>query len=124
MNANNNVILLGRLTADPEVKQIKDGVSVLNFSLAVQRNKDTTHFFDCTAWRQTAEFIGQWFGKGDMLMAAGSLIQRRWQMDTGENRSKVEVEVQSVAFAGSKSDKATESTKPAKQAVTEDDIPF
>tara|TARA_R100000664_G_C2683856_1_gene90714 strand:+ start:176 stop:562 length:387 start_codon:yes stop_codon:yes gene_type:complete len=128
MNANNNVILMGRLTADPEVKETKDGTKVASFSIAVQRNKEVTDFFDCSAWRHTAEFIGEWFGKGKMILVVGELRQDRWQTGEGANRSKVKVEVTSATFAGDKSadDAAPASTKPKKQAVevSEDDIPF
>ena len=128
MNANNNVILMGRITADPELKQTQAGINVVNFSVAVQRGKDATDFFDCVAWRGTADFIDQWFHKGKMILLAGELRQEKWQTAEGANRSKVSVEVKSAAFAGDKSadDAAPAPTKPKKQAVevSEDDIPF
>ena len=87
----NRVILMGRLTADPELKQTPNGISVTSFSLAVDRNfagKGTerqTDFINCVAWRQTAEFISRYFGKGRMMAVEGSLQVRNY-VDKNENK--------------------------------------
>ena len=104
----NRVILMGRLTADPEHKQTPSGVSVTSFSIAVDRNysnKDgnrQTDFINCVAWRQTAEFISRYFSKGRLMAVEGSLQVRNY-VDRNENkRQAVEVVVDQVYFADSK----------------------
>ena len=105
----NRVILMGRLTADPELKQTPNGISVVSFSLAVDRNfagkvaERQTDFINCVAWRQTAEFISRYFGKGRMMAVEGSLQVRNY-VDKNENkRQAVEVVVDQAYFADSKS---------------------
>lgn len=82
----NKVILMGRLTADPELRQTQSGISSCRFSIAVNRafvNKQTgereADFIRCTAWRQTAEFINRYFKKGNMICVEGELRQDNYQ---------------------------------------------
>ena len=104
----NKVILMGRLTADPEHKQTTSGVSVTSFSLAVERSfsgKDKereTDFITIVAWRQTADFICKYFAKGRMVALEGSIQTRRYEDRNGNKRTAVEVVADHVYFTGEK----------------------
>lgn len=105
----NRIILMGRLTADPELRQTSGGTSVAAFSLAVERNyqsKDSNDrqadFINCVAWRQTGEFISRYFSKGRMIAVEGSLQSRRYEDKTGAKRTAFEVVVDQAYFAGDK----------------------
>lgn len=105
----NNVSLMGRLTAEPELKKTPNDVSVCSFTLAVNRStKDSegkyiADFINCVAWRQTAEFVWKYFHKGNMMGLVGSLQSRTYQdKETGKNRTAYEVNAQAVYFAESK----------------------
>ena len=63
----NSCVLMGRLTRDPEKRYTADNTPVTSFSIAVNRDKDRSDFFDCTAWRKTADFVSTYFAKGDMI---------------------------------------------------------
>lgn len=107
----NKVILAGRLTAAPELKQTPNGVSVLPFSLAVDRSyakqgeEKQTDFIDCVAWRQTAEFVAKYFNKGDPLCIAGTLRKRSYDAKDGTKRYVTEVIVDEAHYVESKSSK-------------------
>ncbi len=105
----NVVCLMGRLTADPEVRQTPNGISVCSFSVAVNRaysgqnGERQADFINCVAWRQTAEFIGRYFRKGNMIGLNGSIQTRTYQdKDTGKNRTAFEVVINNAYFAESK----------------------
>lgn len=105
----NKAILVGRLTADPELKQTPNGVSVTSFSIAVNRaytNKQTgerqTDFIDCVAWRGTAEFICRYFAKGKAILVEGSIQTRTYVDKQGQNRRAWEVVVDNAHFVESK----------------------
>lgn len=105
----NKVILGGRLTADPELKTTGSGVSVLSFSLAINRKvgKDKepqTDFINCQAWRQTAEFISRYFKKGSSICIVGSIQVRSWEDQNGQKRYATEVVVDEAMFVDSKSE--------------------
>ena len=107
----NRIILLGRLTRDPELRQTQSGVSVANFSLAVDRDfKDKatgekgTDFIDIVAWRQTAEFVSRFFTKGRMAVVEGRLQLRDWTDKDGNKRRTAEVLAEHVYFGDSKRD--------------------
>lgn len=114
----NKVILMGRLTADPEHKQTPNGVSVTSFSVAVGRNfadkdgKRGADFINIVAWRQTADFICKYFTKGRMIAIEGSIQTRNYEDKNGNKRTSVEVVAEQVYFADSK----TASDKPAAPA--------
>ena len=105
----NRIILMGRLVADPELRQTPNGVSVASFRIAVDRNyqsKDTgerqADFISCVAWRQTGEFISRYFQKGRMIALEGSLQTRNYEDKTGAKRTAYEVIVDQAYFADSK----------------------
>ncbi len=105
----NQVVIMGRLTRDPEVRVTGNGVSVAAFSLAVDRDYKAkgetdreTDFVDVVAWRNTAEFIGKYFAKGRMVAVNGRLQVRRWKDKDGASRRSVEVVAESVYFADSR----------------------
>ena len=119
----NRVILMGRLTADPELKQTPNGISVTSFSLAVDRNftsrgaERQTDFINCVAWRQTAEFISRYFAKGRMMAVEGSLQVRNY-VDKNENkRQAVEVVVDQAYFADSMNAAPSSSPAPSYQSA-------
>ena len=105
----NRVILMGRITHDLELKQTPSGVSVLTFSLAIERSyakqgeERQTDFINCVAWRQQAEFISKYFGKGRMLAIEGNLRTRTYDDKNGVKHYVTEVFVDNVSFTGEKS---------------------
>ena len=109
----NRIILMGRLTRDPELRHTQTGTAVASFSLAVDRDfKDkttgekSTDFIDIVAWRQTAEFVSRFFTKGRMAVVEGRLQIRDWKDREGNNRRSAEVIADNVYFGDSKRDGA------------------
>ena len=106
----NKVVLAGRLTADPELKQTTTGISVTSFTLAVNRKyakdqeQQQTDFISVVAWRQTAEFISRYFKKGSALCITGAIQTRSWQDQQGQKRYATEVVADEAMFVDSKSD--------------------
>lgn len=105
----NKVILGGRLTADPELKQIANGTPVVSFSIAVNRryqSKDNgqqqTDFFNVTAWRATAEFVSRYFHKGSSICVSGSLQNRSWTDQNGQKRYATDIIADEVYFVDSR----------------------
>lgn len=106
----NNISIMGRLTADPEVRQTPNGVSVCSFTIAndkdFKRDGDAPNWIDCVAWRNNAEFIGKYFKKGSLIVVTGSLQTRQYQDKNGNNRKATEIVVNQQYFAESKKDDA------------------
>lgn len=106
----NRVILMGRITADPELKTTNTGVSVTSFSIAVDRNyvkqgeERKADFFNIVCWRSTAEFVCRYFGKGSLIAIEGQLQSRQFQAKDGSNRYVVEVVANNVSFTGERRD--------------------
>lgn len=104
----NKVILMGRLTTDPELKTTPNGTSVTSFSLAVDRNyvkqggERKTDFINIVAWRQRAEFICKYFSKGQLIALDGSIETRSYVDKNGNNRTAFEVVVENAYFTGDK----------------------
>ena len=102
----NKVVLMGRLTAQPELKTTGSGVSVLSFSIAVERNfkpqggERVSDFINCVAWRQTADFISKYFVKGQLIAVEGTLQTRSYDDKTGAKRFVTEVVVDQTYFTG------------------------
>lgn len=102
----NKVILMGRITHDLEMRSTPSGTSVLQFSLAVERNfvkqgeERQTDFINCVAWKQTAEMIAKWFGKGRLIAIEGRLQSRSYEDKQGNKRTAIEVIVDQASFTG------------------------
>lgn len=111
----NCAIIMGRLTADPELKTTQSGISVTSFSVAVDRSytpkgqEKQTDFINVVAWRQTAEFVTRYFHKGSMIAIEGSIQTRKYQDRNGNNRTAVEIVANNVSFCGSKAESGTTS---------------
>ena len=106
----NKVIIMGRLTADPELKQTPSGIATCRFSVAVNRNytsKETgerqTDFINVVAWRNTAEFINRYFSKGKMIIVEGSLRNNNYTDQNGVKHYSMDVQADNVSFGESKS---------------------
>ena len=107
----NHIVIMGRLTRDPELRRTGSGIAVASFSLAVDRDfapKDggerETDFIDCIAWRQTGEFVSKYFTKGRMAVVSGRLQIRSWTDKDGNKRRSAEVVADNVYFGDSKRD--------------------
>lgn len=106
----NTTILQGRLTHDVELKMTQSGKSVARFSVAVERNakavdgSKVTDFIPCCAWGKTAEFVSQYFRKGDMLLLTGELQARDWKDKDGNKRTQYEVNASNVYFGSAKTE--------------------
>lgn len=88
----NSVNLIGRLANDIEVGKTSSNLSVCNFSIAINNGKDKpAYFIPCCAWRQTADFLGQYAKKGNRLGIVGKLAEEKWQDQQGKTRSKIYV---------------------------------
>ena len=102
----NNISVMGRLTADPEVRQTPNGVSVCSFTIAndkdFKRDGDAPNWIDCVAWRNNADFIGKYFKKGSLIVVTGSLQTRQYQDRNGNNRKATEIVVSQQYFAESR----------------------
>ena len=124
----NKVVLCGRLTADPELKQTPSGTSVTSFTLAVnrrfqsrsadQQQAQQADFINVVAWRQTAEFISKYFKKGSALCVTGSLQSRSWQDPQGNRRYATEVVVDEAMFVDSRNENGAAPTGYTPDAYT------
>lgn len=134
----NKVILMGRLTRDPELKSTPNSVAVADFTLAVDRGyakagtERETDFLDCVAWRGTAEFVSRYFKKGMQVAVSGRIQTRKWKDKNDQNRVSVEIVIDEAFFADSKRDTAVDRTEPRgwqSQDVSfadlgDEDVPF
>jgi single-strand DNA-binding protein len=142
----NRVVLVGRLTRDPEIRQIPSGTSVVNFSIASNRTyttnnerKEEVSYFNCLIWGKGGEVFARYAKKGQRVAIDGRLQQRRWQDKDGNNRSVVEVVTDNFQFLsynqdgqstqefGSSSSQGADTYKdyaPPTEAFSDEDIPF
>lgn len=129
----NIAILMGRLTATPELKHTTSGISVTSFNLAIDRRFKTgdekqTDFINCMAWRQTAEFITKYFQKGSMIAVEGTIQTRKYTDKNGNNRVATDVVVNQVHFTGEKQGTQTSNQPDIEQdgytECIDDDLPF
>lgn len=103
----NKIVLMGRLTKDPERRATMTGIPASTFTIAVDRNykgqngERETDFFDVVTWRNTAEFVQKYFTKGRMVVVEGRLENRSWTADDGGKRTKTQVVAESVYFGDS-----------------------
>ena len=105
----NHIVIMGRLTRDPELRRTGTGIAVASFTVAVDRDfggRDggarETDFIDCVAWRQTGEFVSKYFTKGSMIVVSGRLQIRGWTDKDGNKRRSAEVVADNVYFGESK----------------------
>lgn len=133
----NKAILVGRITKDPELKSTEKGTSVLSFTVAITRKyKDAngerqSDFINCVAFRGTADFISQYFKKGDLISIDGTIQTRTWDDAEGKKHYVTEVMVEGAGFVeGKKESQAENETLPGLPAefgtedVTDGDLPF
>lgn len=126
----NSVNLIGRIVNDLELKHTPNGKAVLNFSIAVKRDKDTTDFLDLVAWGTVAENISRYLNKGSQIGVDGSLQTRMYEYN-GQKRKTTEVKVDKFDFIGSKSENggnensfAPPVTPKFEEIDTDDTLPF
>lgn len=130
----NKIVLMGRLTRDPELRRTQSGTPVASFALAVDRDfksqngEKETDFIDVVVWRNTAEFVSKYFSKGRMAIVEGRLQIRDWTDKDGGKRRSAEVVADNVYFGDSKREAGEEEYKRIEsfQEVTdgESDLPF
>lgn len=132
----NRIVLMGRLTRDPEFRRTQSGTSMAHFTLAVDRDYKTqngdreTDFINCIAWRHSAEFVQQYFTKGRMAVVEGRLQINSWVDQDGENRRSEQVVVSSIYFGDSKPIETSKTADPNNQEWAEldgeedGDLPF
>ena len=130
----NRSVLMGRLVADPELRNTQNGVAVVQFRLAVDRDytpkgqEKQTDFINVAAWRGTAEFIAKHFEKGQLIALAGSIQTRGYTDNQGNKRSVTEVIADQVYFCGGKND--NKKAEPSfdendfEEISTDSDLPF
>lgn len=116
----NHIVIMGRLTRDPELKTTNSGIPVVSFSIAVDRDfadKETgergVDFIEVTAWRHTAEFVSRYFTKGRMAVVSGRLQTRNWTDKDGNKRKAVEIVADNVYFGDSKRNDSEPSAQSA-----------
>lgn len=107
----NHIVIMGRLTRDPELRYTQSQVSVASFTVAVDRDfggrdggEKQTDFINCVAWRQTADFVSKYFHKGSMAVVSGRLQIRSYQDREGNNRTAAEVVADNIYFGESRRD--------------------
>ena len=133
----NRAIIMGRLTADPELRTTNSGLAVTSFTVAVDRSyakqgeERQTDFINVVAWRQTAAFVTRYFHKGSMIAVQGSIQTRGYEDKNGNKRTAVEIVANSVSFCGEKKKDESPSEPPVPQDFTEiptapedDGLPF
>ncbi len=105
----NHIVIMGRLTRDPELRRTGSGIAVASFTVAVDRDfggrdggEKETDFIDCVAWRQTGEFVSKYFTKGSMIVVSGRLQIRNWTDKDGNKRRTAEVVADNCYFGESK----------------------
>lgn len=121
----NKVIIMGRITQDLELKQTPNGVAVLSFTVAVDRNyskgeEKQSDFISCVAWKERAEFISRYFGKGRMIAVEGQLRTRTYEDKNGSKHYVTEVYVDNASFTGEKKQNDIH-TNPANSIGNPDD---
>lgn len=128
----NTAVIMGRLTADPELKTTASGLSVLSFSVAVERNyqkegeEKAVDFINVVAWRKTAEFVSKYFHKGSMIAVEGSIQTRKYEDKDGNKRTAFEILANTVSFCGKESSVTPAESTPFTDTDTADDegLPF
>jgi len=125
----NKAILMGRLVADPELKQTTSNIAVCKFTIAINRPKQKdkeqqSDFINIVVWRNTAEFVSKYFTKGKMIIVDGALRNNNYTDGNGVKHYTIEVHADNVSFGGDKkSDDTTEQKPKQQQQETKADVP-
>lgn len=124
----NTSIIMGRLTADPELRHTQNGISVVSITLAVERSYKTgedrqADFIDVVAWRNTADFVCKYFGKGQMMIVQGSIQTRTYEDRDGNKRKAVEIVAGNVFFGEPKRSES-QTSAPSAPPEPDVDVPF
>lgn len=125
----NHIVIMGRLTAAPELRYTQQNTPVASFALAVDRDYQSggsekqTDFIPCVAWRQSAEFVSKYFTKGSMAVVSGRLQLRGWTDKDGNKRRTAEVVAESVYFGESKKRDASPDV-PFEEIPDDGELPF
>ena len=121
----NKVILMGNMTADPELRQTTSGISVCSFSIAVNRrgskneqNQPSVDFINIVAWRQQAEFVSRYFKKGSSIVVCGSIQTRNWTDNNGQKRYVTEVVADEVSFGAPAASSQNNAERSQSQSYT------
>lgn len=120
----NKVILMGRLTRDPEMRHTNSGASVTSFSIAIDNgygDNKRTDFVNCIAWNKTAEFVTKYFAKGKMIIVIGRITTRSWETQDGKRAYATEVVANEVNFGESKTSPQLNTPQTAAQPPMHDD---
>ena len=128
----NKCVLIGRLTRDPELRYTQTGIAVANFTLAIdrafssQQGKREADFINCVAWKNQAEALSEYMGKGSQVAVDGRIQVRKYQDKNGHDRWATEVICERIKFLGSKKDKTAgeSSSQAAEDDLFEQDLPF
>lgn len=120
----NKVILMGRLTRDPEMRHTNSGTPVTTFSIAIDNgygDNKRTDFVNCLAWNKTAEFVTNYFTKGKMIIVIGRITTRSWETQDGKRAYATEVVAKEVSFGESKTSPQLNTPQTAAQPPMQDD---
>lgn len=123
----NRVVLIGRLTGDPQLRYTNSNKPVCSFSIAVNKRingENSADFINCVAWNTTAEFITKYFKKGQAIAIVGRLQNRSYEDDKGQKRSVIEVVVEETEFVGNKQEEKPNNNYDDIQIDLNDDMPF
>lgn len=130
----NSIVIMGRLTANPELRTTNSGLSVTSFTVAVDRaflsnEEKQTDFINCVAWKNNAEFITKYFTKGQMIAVQGSLQSRNYEDKNGNKRTAFDVVVERSSFCGGKTEKDEPinndiDTSEFDEISADEDLPF
>ena len=131
----NKVILMGRLTKDPELRYTNNKTPVCSFTIAVNNgygDNKRTDFVNCLAWNKTAEFVTKYFTKGKMIIVIGRITTRSWETQDGKRAYATEVVAKEVSFGETKSSQQTATQQPMQDDdddftpldEEDDDLPF
>lgn len=125
----NKIVVMGRLTADVQLKSTQSGKNVATFTIACDRDygEKEADFLNCVAWDKKAEFISKWFKKGDVIALTGRLAVRSYDTDNGK-RYVTEINVEEAYFGGSKKNEVKENTTTNTEfedfSASSGDLPF
>lgn len=127
----NHIVLMGRLTRDPELRRTQSGIAVASFTLAVdqdyksQNGERGVDFINIVAWRGTAEFAEEYFEKGQTAIVSGRLTSRRYEDKNGNKRTAYEVVADHIYFASSKQKSETDAAPQSFNDLSDEgDLPF